>query len=404
MKVSIIGQGYVGLTIAEGAASAGYEVVGYDIDRLLISNLAQGQTHVPGINSDNLKDLISRNLYTPTSSTEQLNDSNIYILAVPTPLDHNRLPDLRALGSAAKFVSKIVKKGSLVINESTSHPGTLRNFIRPLIDPDGELEVLFAVAPERVDPGNSIWGLKNTPRVVSGLDGEAIDRALEFYSKICDSIYSAPSAEIAEASKLFENTFRQVNIALVNEFSLIASKIGFSAHEAIRAASTKPFGFMPFYPSIGVGGHCIPIDPVYLTEASKNAGEKTPLIDTATEINLIMNSKVVKQIQEYLKKDLKGLKIQIAGISYKTDVSDMRESPAVALMQQLEKFGALVSWHDPVVKNFQDKLSEPINPAIDLGLIVTPHKKIDFSTWKNYGTTVLDLSANSNNFGWPKFL
>ena len=161
---------------------------------------------------------------------------------------------------------------------------------------------------------------------------------------------------------------------------------------------------MPFYPSIGVGGHCIPIDPMYLTEASKNVGEKTPLIDTATEINLIMNSKVVKQIQEYLKKDLKGLKIQIAGISYKTEVSDMRESPAVSLMQQLEKFGALVSWHDPVVKSFQDKLSEPINPDIDLGLIVTPHKKIDFSTWKNYGTTVLDLSANSNNFGWPKFL
>ena len=148
--VGVIGQGYVGLTIAEGAASAGYEVVGYDIDRLLITNLTQGQTHVPGINSNNLKDLISRNLYTPTSSTEQLNDSNIYILAVPTPLDHNRLPDLRALGSAAELVSKIVKKGCLVINESTSHPGTLRNFIRPLIDPDGELEVLFAVAPERV--------------------------------------------------------------------------------------------------------------------------------------------------------------------------------------------------------------------------------------------------------------
>jgi len=404
MKISIIGQGYVGLTIAEGAASAGCEVIGYDIDRLLISNLTQGQTHVPGINSDNLKGLISRNLYTPTSSTEQLYDSNIFIIAVPTPLDHNRLPDLSALSSAAELVSKTIKKGSLVISESTSHPGTLRNFIRPLIDPMGDLEVLFAVAPERVDPGNSIWGLKNTPRVISGLNEEAIDRAIEFYSKICDSIYRAPTAEIAEASKLFENTFRQVNIALVNEFSLIADKIGFSAQEAISAASTKPFGYMPFYPSIGVGGHCIPIDPMYLTEASKNAGEKTPLIDTATEINLNMNSKVVKRIQEYLKKDLRGLKIQIAGISYKTDVSDMRESPAVSLMQQLEKFGAIVSWHDPVVKSFQNKSSEAINPVIDLGLIVTPHKQIDFSTWKNYGTNVLDLSANSHNFGWPKFL
>jgi UDP-N-acetyl-D-glucosamine dehydrogenase len=404
MKVSIIGQGYVGLTIAEGAASAGYKVVGYDIDRLLISNLTQGQTHVPGLNSDNLKYLISINLYTPTSSTEQLYDSDIYILAVPTPLGNNRLPDLRALGSAAELVSTIVKKGCLVINESTSHPGTLRNFIRPLIDPKGDLEVLFAVAPERVDPGNSIWGLKNTPRVISGLNGVAIDRAIEFYSKICDSIYRAPSAEIAEASKLFENTFRHVNIALVNEFSLIADKIGFSAHEAIRAASTKPFGYMPFYPSIGVGGHCIPIDPIYLTEASKNVGEKTPLIDTATKINLLMTSKVVERIQEYLKKDLKGLKIQIAGISYKNDVSDMRESPAVSLIQQLEKLGALVSWHDPVVKSFQNKSSEAINPVIDLGLIVTPHKQIDFSTWKNYGTNVLDLSANSSNYGWPKFL
>ena len=404
MKVSIIGQGYVGLTIAEGAASAGYEVIGYDIDRLLISNLTQGQTHVPGLNSDSLKYLISRNLYTPTSSPEQLYDSNIYILAVPTPLDNNRLPDLSALGSAAELVSKIIKRGCLVINESTSHPGTLRNFIRPLIDPKGDLQVLFAVAPERVDPGNSIWALKNTPRVISGLNGVAIDRAIEFYSKICDFIYRAPSAEIAEASKLFENTFRHVNIALVNEFSLIADKIGFSAHEAIRAASTKPFGYMPFYPSIGVGGHCIPIDPIYLTEASKNVGEKTPLIDAATEINLLMTSKVVKRIQEYLKKDLKGLKIQIAGISYKNDVSDMRESPAVSLMQQLEKLGALVSWHDPVVKSFQDKLSEPINPAIDLGLIVTPHTQIDFSIWKNCGANVLDLSANLSNYGWPKFL
>jgi UDP-N-acetyl-D-glucosamine dehydrogenase len=404
MKVSIIGQGYVGLTIAEGAASAGYEVTGYDIDRHLISNLNQGLSHVPGINSENLKNLISKKLYSPTSNAEQIIDSDIYVLAVPTPLDSNRKPDLGPLGAATELVSKTIKYGCLVINESTSHPGTLRNFIRPLIDPEGKFKVLFAVAPERVDPGNSIWTLKNTPRVISGLNSEAIDCAIDFYSKICDSIYRAPSAEVAEASKLFENTFRQVNIALANEFSQIAEKLEFSNYEAIRAASSKPFGYMPFYPSIGVGGHCIPIDPIYLTEASKKVGEKTPLIDKATEINLKMPNKVIERIQKYVKHNLKGLRIQFAGISYKTGVSDMRESPAIPLMNQLENLGALVTWHDPVVKSFQNKLSLPISRDIDLGLIITPHKEIDFSIWKNYRVQVLDLSANKDNYGWIKFL
>jgi UDP-N-acetyl-D-glucosamine dehydrogenase len=404
MRVSVIGQGYVGLTIAKGAAAAGYEVVGYDIDQQLITNLTMGRTYVPGINSDQLIEFINKKLYIPTSSPELIFNSEVYIIAVPTPLDQNRLPDLSALRSAAELLSKGITEKCLVINESTSYPGTLRNFLKPIIDPKSKLNILFAVAPERVDPGNSQWDLINTPRVISGLTKEAADYAIDFYSKICGSIHRTETAEIAEASKLFENTFRQVNIALANEFSLIADKIGFSSYEAIKAASTKPFGFMPFYPSIGVGGHCIPIDPIYLTECSKNAGEKTPLIDTANEINWVMNNKVVKRIQNYLKKDLSGLKIQVAGISYKTEVSDMRESPAILLMEQLENFGSIVSWHDPVVKSFRNKLSEPINPDIDLGLIVTPHREIDFSDWKKTRTNVLDLSANSVNFGWPKFL
>ena len=404
MKVSIIGQGYVGLTVAQGAVSAGHQVIGYDIDSNLISELSIGKTHVPGIKMRILKEKMSDGLYLPTSNSNELSNSDIFILAVPTPLDKNHMPDLSYLISASELVSRNVTTDCLVINESTSFPGTLRNLIKPIFDEIRMHKILFSVAPERVDPGNAMWNLSNTPRVISGISDEAVKKTIEFYSSFCESIYQAPSAEVAEASKLFENTFRQVNIALANEFSLLSHKIGYSAHEALMAASTKPFGFMPFYPSIGVGGHCIPVDPVYLTKTSKNLGQDTPLIDKSIEINLTMHRKVVKRIQETLNHNLSGLKIQIAGISYKSGVSDMRESPALQLMEHLVNIGAIVSWHDPVVKKYNNVYSTELGVNIDLGLIVTPHDQIDFSIWKSSRVNVLDISSNSTDYGWPKFI
>jgi UDP-N-acetyl-D-glucosamine dehydrogenase len=292
----------------------------------------------------------------------------------------------------------------LIISESTSFPGTLRNIIKPIVEKGKKEQFLFAVAPERVDPGNKKWKLSNTTRVISGLDDLSTQKAIDFYSSFCDSIYRASSPEVAEAAKLLENTFRQVNIALVNEISEIVDKIGLSATEVIEAASTKPFGFMKFLPSIGVGGHCIPVDPEYLTYFASKVGASSTLINLANKINLNRSDQVLERILRIVGTVPKGLKIQIAGIAYKTGVSDLRESPAIELMAKLKKMGAIISWHDPVVGSFEGSNSTPLSRDIDLGLIVTPHDVIDFTTWKSSNFKVLDLSATDKDFGWPKFL
>jgi UDP-N-acetyl-D-glucosamine dehydrogenase len=263
---------------------------------------------------------------------------------------------------------------------------------------------MYAVAPERIDPGNTKWGMKNTPRVIAGLDGVSAQITFNFYSKFCNQIHIVSKPEVAEAAKLFENTFRQVNIALVNEMSNIADLIGFSTHETIKAASTKPFGFMPFFPSIGVGGHCIPVDPSYLAFSAESVGADAKFINLANITNSSMPKIIAERIKIILDGDLRGKKIQIAGITYKPNISDIRESPALELMKVLTEFGALVSWYDPHVEKYNDQSSTELDARIDLGLIITPHDKIDFSTWKKAGIIVLDLSANSNNYGWPKFL
>jgi UDP-N-acetyl-D-glucosamine dehydrogenase len=359
---------------------------------------------VPGIERNVIIDLIKSKHYLPSNQNQLIEDSEIIVIAVPTPLNVNRYPDLKYLEEASKTIGQYAQAGALVVNESTSYPGTLRNYIKPLVEKIAKVDLQYAAAPERVDPGNESWNLENTPRVISGLTEASTKKAIEFYSSFCNQVYQAPSAEIAEASKLFENTFRQVNIALSNEFSEIANSLGFSSSEAIKAASTKPFGFMPFYPSIGVGGHCIPIDPSYLSYAAELVGAKAQFINLANEMNLLSHIKVASRINAYMGGSLTGIKIQIAGIAYKSNVSDLRESPALLLIKELRKLGADISWCDPLVNEFENTKSKPLDVNIDLGLIVTPHEQIDFSIWKKANTRVLDLSANSKNYGWPKFL
>ena len=309
------------------------------------------------------------------------------------------------LKNACNIVAKVVKDGSLIINESTSYIGTLRNLIKPTIDTISDLKnLMYATAPERIDPGNKVWDMSNTPRLISGLTNESTQKALDFYRKFCKELKKVSKPEVAEAAKLFENTFRQVNIALVNEFSTIADKLDFSTHEAISAAGTKPYGFMPFFPSIGVGGHCIPVDPIYLSYSAETVGLKTNFINLADNINLSMAKNVAKRIEVKMGGDLTGKRIQIAGIAYKAGVSDMRESPAVQLMKEIKDLGAILSWHDPLVKRFSGEISIPLDPTINLGLIVTPHEEIDFSVWLDAKTNVLDLSASPMNYGWAKFL
>ena len=309
------------------------------------------------------------------------------------------------LKKACEAIAKVVTDNCLIINESTSYIGTLRNFIKPIIDQGSQVTTLkYAVAPERIDPGNKKWFIKNTPRLVSGITLEATKEAVDFYSQFCNEIHEVSTPEVAEAAKLFENSFRQVNIALVNELAQIADKLNFSTHETIMAAATKPFGFMPFYPSVGVGGHCIPVDPSYLSYSAEIAGVDAKFIKLANQVNSSMPNVVKDRIKDYLGGDLAGKHVQIAGISYKPDISDLRESPALELIKELETEGAIVSWHDPFVDLYNGKRSVALSNDVDLGLIVTPHSKIDFTIWKKTNVKVLDLSANSNNYGWPKFL
>jgi UDP-N-acetyl-D-glucosamine dehydrogenase len=404
MKVSVIGQGYVGLTISVGAANAGHKVVGFDINNELIKNLKNGETFVPGIQKKELLNLqISKNLVFSTK-VEDFGDSEVIVIAVPTPLTVDRDPDLDILTSATLMIAKCVKRNTLIINESTSYPGTIRNLIKPIFDSNSDFEFEFASAPERVDPGNGKWDLKNTPRIISGLTSSATVKAANFYRSFCDKVVEVSSPEVAEAAKLFENTFRQVNIALVNEFAQISNALGFSAHEALAAASTKPFGFMAFYPSIGVGGHCIPVDPSYLSYAAKEVGVETQFINIANQINLNMASYVVDRIKKELGKPINGVKIQIAGVAYKCNISDLRESPALILISELVSNGAIVNWFDPLVDLDLVGRSNNLLTDIDLGLIITPHDAIDFSVWKKAKLKVFDLSANSKDYGWPKFL
>lgn len=404
MKVAIFGQGYVGLTLSIAASQVGHKIIGFDINKNLIADLLNGSTYVPGIDPNKLIGLIKSGNYLPTYDFSDVQGAEILILAVPTPLNEDRNPDLTLLKSVSELISQKFTNNALIVNESTSYPGTLRNMIKPILDKSKLALFQYASAPERVDPGNNKWVLNNTPRVISGLDSEATHKAVNFYSTFCAEIYQAPSVEVAEASKIFENTFRQINIALVNEFSEIAHKIGFSAHEAIKAAATKPFGFMPFFPSIGVGGHCIPVDPTYLSYIAEKFGAEAQFINLANAVNSIRPKKIALRIKDELGGSLLNKHIQIAGIAYKPDVSDLRESPALQLIDELIGLGAQVSWFDPLVQNYNSHKSEPLDSNIDIGLIVSPHSQIDFSIWKEANVKVLDLSANTINYGWPKFL
>lgn len=403
--VIVVGLGYVGLPIAISAAESGFIVYGYDTDNNKIQNLNTTKTGLFENEVKKINRLQNKGKLHFLNTLPKFNSKTIFIIAVPTPLTSDRKPDLTLLSKACESVAAVISKDSLVINESTSYIGTLRNFIKPLIlDKSFGKNLLFAVAPERIDPGNPKWNLKNTPRVVSGLTQQAKREAFKFYSNFCDNVNITDEPEVAEAAKLFENTFRQVNIALVNELSKLAGAMNLSTHEIINAAKTKPFGYMPFYPSIGVGGHCIPIDPSYLEFSAQIIGLRLNFINLANNINLEMPKLVAEKISQKLNNNLQSKKIQIVGIAYKINSSDIREAPALELIKNLRSMGADVIWHDPLVKEYLGELSHELTADVDLGLIVTPHDVIDLTKWQKKEILVFDLSNNSTDYGWPKFI
>ena len=376
-KVAIIGQGYVGLTIAAFASKAN-QVVGFDNNQRVVDQLNQGISHIEGVDSNALKAAISSSKYLATTHGADIADAEIVVIAVPTPLDADRKPDLAFIESACKTIAENITHSVLVINESTSFPGTIRNFIKPLIEKlsANKIEHLYAISPERVDPGRVDWDQKNTPRLFAGLTPEASKKTRDFYSTFCDNLVEVSSPEVAEAAKLFENTFRQVNIALVNEFAQIAHALGISVHETLEAANTKPYGFMKFNPSAGVGGHCIPVDPSYLAHVAEGLGVPATFIERANEVNLEMPKYVVSRVAADNGGSLKGKTVQVIGVAYKPNVADTRETPAELVIEELERQGAKVTWHDAVVGSWHGEESTALGGA-DIAIVVTLHDAVD---------------------------
>lgn len=373
MKIAIIGQGYVGLTIA-AFASKSNQVIGFDNSQKVVDQLNQGISHIEGVESSSIKAAFDSGNYRASTNGSDIADAKVVVIAVPTPLNKERKPDLSYIESACKTIAENITKPVLVINESTSFPGTIRNFIKPLIESlsANNIEHLYAISPERVDPGRTDWDQKNTPRLYAGLSPEASKRTREFYSTFCDNLIEVSSPEVAEAAKLFENTFRQVNIALVNEFAQISHALGISVYETLAAADTKPYGFMKFNPSSGVGGHCIPVDPSYLAYVAEGLGVPATFIQRANEVNLEMPKYIVARVAADNGGTLSGKNVQVIGVAYKPNVADTRETPAELVIEALKRQGAKVSWHDPMVNSWQGETSAALGGS-DIAIVVTLH-------------------------------
>ena len=376
MKVAIIGQGYVGLTISVFAGQF-FEVIGYDKNQEVVKRLNQGISHIEGVESADIARSIKRGTYKATFDGKDIAEVEIVVIAVPTPLTSERKPDLSYIDAACRTIADNITHPVLVINESTSFPGTIRNYIKPTIEKysTNNIEHLYAISPERVDPGRSDFNQKNTPRLYAGLTPEASLRTRDFYSKFCDKLVEVSSPEVAEAAKLFENTFRQVNIALVNEFAQIAHSLGISVYETLDAADTKPYGFMKFTPSAGVGGHCIPVDPTYLAAVAEEHGAPATFIRRANDVNLEMSKYVVDRIQADSSGSLQGKSVLVVGVAYKPNVADVRETAAELVIEHLRERGAIVSWHDDVVGNWKSESSASLSGA-DITVVVTMHDSV----------------------------
>jgi len=344
------------------AVDAGWSVIGVDNFEAKVAQINGGSSPVEDISDAQLQAAISQGVYKATIDYSEITSASVITICVPTPLDEKREPDLTLLRSAATSIAPYVSNETLVVSESTSYPGTLRDIIIPIVNslkPRDSLKVYFASAPERVNPGDPIWNQKNTPRLVGSIDKESQQRALAFYESICDAAISVSTPEVAEAAKLLENTFRLINIALVNEFTQLCSANGISVHEVIDAASSKPYGFMPFRPGVGVGGHCIPVDPLYLTWWARQNGRKAALIESADSINHAMPQYVAERALNLINPDIKNPKVLILGVAYKPGVGDIRETPVSELRDYLISKGADVAWYDPLVPVWEG--SKPVN-------------------------------------------
>ena len=384
-QISVIGQGYVGLPLALAICNAGYSTIGIDSSVFRISELQSSKSGIEDISDNEIATALASGKYKPTTDYSEVRNSNVILICVPTPLTKNNLPDLSAVANSAKELSKYLQKDSLVILESTVEPGTTRDFFVPILEKSSGLSrdnFNVAFSPERIDPLNKNWNIKNTPKIVAGLTEKAKGLAVDFYSKFIDTVVPVDSIEVAETAKLLENSFRLVNISFINEISIFCEKLGLEINDVVKAASTKPYGFMPFYPSIGAGGHCIPVDPIYLSNTANRLGVKSRFIDLATQVNNEMPEHVVRRAEEKLF-GLKGKNILVVGVSYKSNVADVRETPVARLIEGLINKGANVSWHDDLVKEWNSEKSVTLSSDFDLAIIATPHDYLDLTKLGN---------------------
>jgi UDP-N-acetyl-D-glucosamine dehydrogenase len=403
-KVGVIGMGYVGLPLAVEFAKAGFQVIGYDISTRVVKLLNDGGSHIADVPAATVAALVKEGKLHATTDAARLGECDAISIAVPTPLAKTRDPDMSYVLAATETVAKTARPGQIICLESTTYPGTTRETLLPAMEAKGLVvgrDVFLAFSPERVDPGNLRWNTKNTPKVVGGITANCSEVATKLYSACIERIVTVTSPEAAELTKLLENTFRSVNIALVNEMAIVCDKLGVDVWEVIDAAATKPFGFMRFTPGPGIGGHCIPLDPHYLAWKMRTLNYKTRFIDLASEINSEMPAFVVEKIASALndeRKAVNGSRILVIGVAYKRDIDDVRESPAIDVIRLLEDMGGDVSYHDPFVPSFQHEdvwhVSVPLTneelERADAVVIVTDHSGIEYQRLVDLAGLVVD--------------
>ena len=394
--LAIIGQGYVGLPLAMAAVDAGWSVIGIEKSISRVDQLNSGSSPVEDISNTRLAAAINAKKYVASNNPADVSAASVVTICVPTPLNVAREPDLELLESATREIAQHLSNETLLVSESTSYPGTLRDVIIPIVDslkPTATTTLYFASAPERVNPGDPVWDQKNTPRLVGGFDEESQKRALAFYESICDSVVATSTPEIAEAAKILENTFRLVNIAMINEFTQLCR---INVHEVINAAATKPYGFMPFRPGVGIGGHCIPVDPLYLTWWARKGGQVASLVERSDEISNEMPIYVAERALALAKRPSGSAKVLIMGVAYKPGVGDVRETPASALREALVARGAEVAWVDPLVPLWEG--TKPVSESwdCDVAIVATNQPGLDVKSLLDQEVPVLDCT---NNYG-----
>jgi UDP-N-acetyl-D-glucosamine dehydrogenase len=412
--VGIVGMGYVGLPLAREFCLGGAKVLGFDINSKMVAKINKGISPIKHIPNKQLRQMLNTKHFKVIESMQQLSRPDAILICVPTPLTENREPDMTYVVATCETIARYLRKGQLVVLESTTYPGTTRELMLPILEKSGlkaGRDFYMAYSPEREDPGNKSFRTSTIPKVVGGLDKTSLDKALEIYKYAIEKMVPVDSCDVAESCKILENVYRSVNIAMVNELKRLFDRMGIDVWEVIRAASTKPFGFQAFYPGPGLGGHCIPIDPFYLTWRARQYGMPTRFIELAGEINTDMPYYVVERVMDALndrKKSLKGSKVLVLGLAYKKDIDDVRESPSLELIELLKKKGAKVDYNDPYIpkthkqRDYDLKMkSKPISAAMlksyDAVLIATDHSDYDYKFIVNNAKLVVDTRNATNN-------